>query len=62
MMYLQELIRKNGHKLIRWNEGKAGQKYVSVFDYSVSNGGTYDGFRYYNRYYVDITGENDGQQ
>lgn len=60
MMYLEELIKKNGHQLIRWNEGKEGREYVSVFDYSVSNGGTYDSFRYYNGFYVDITEENDG--
>jgi len=55
MMYLEELIKKNGHKLVRYNEGIARHKYMKVFDYSVKYGGTFDGFRYYNDYYVDIT-------
>ena len=55
MMYLQELIEKNGHKLVKWDRVEDGRKYISVFDYSMSNGGTYDSFRYYNNYCVDIT-------
>ena len=54
MMYLEELIKKNGHKLVRYNEGIAGHKYMKVFDYSNKYGGTFDSFKYYNDYYVEI--------
>ena len=55
MMCLKELVEKNGHKLVRYNEGIAGHKYMKVFDYSVKYGGTFDSFKYYNDYYVDVT-------
>ena len=54
-MYLKELINKNGHKLVRYNEAVAGHNYMNVFDYSVKYGGTLDSFKYYNNYYVDVT-------
>lgn len=54
-MYLKELIKKNGHKLVRYNEGVVGHKYMKVFDYSVKYGGTLDSYKYYNDYYVDVT-------
>ena len=55
MMYLKELIRKNGHKLVKYNEGIIGHKYMKVFDYCVRFGVTFDSYKYYNDYYVDIT-------
>ena len=54
-MCLEELIKKNGHKLVRYNEGITGHKYMKVFDYSVKYGETFDSFKYYNNFYVDIT-------
>lgn len=55
MMSLKELIEKNKHKLIRYNEGIVGHRYMKVFDYSKKYGGTFDSFKYYNNYYVDVT-------
>lgn len=54
MNYLKDLVHKNGHKLVKYNECKADIKYISVFDYSVKYGGTYDGFKYYNNYVVAV--------
>lgn len=54
-MCLKELVKKNGHKLVRYNEGIKGHTYIKVFDYSVKYGGTFDSFKYYNDYYVDVT-------
>ena len=48
MMYLKDLVKKNNHKIVKYNECKAGKRYISVFDYSIQHGGTYDGFKYYN--------------
>lgn len=52
---LKELIKKNGHKLVRYNETVAGHKHEKVFDYSIRHGGTVDSFKYYNDYVVDVT-------
>jgi len=57
---LKELIKKNGHKLVRHNETVAGHKYENVFDYSVRHGGTVDSFKYYNFYVVDVTNNPQG--
>ena len=54
-MYLKELLNKNGHKLVRYNNCIAGHKYESVFNYSARHGGTVDSFKYYNDYVIDIT-------
>ena len=50
MLFLRELIQHNGH-----NEAIAGHIYMSVFNYSEKHGGTFDSFKYYNDYVVDIT-------
>ena len=54
-MCLKELLERNGHKLVRYNNCIAGHKYESVFNYSESHGGTFDSFKYYNDYVVDVT-------
>ena len=54
-MFLKELLEKNGHKLVRHNNCIAGHKYESVFNYSERYGGTFDSFKYYNDYVVDVT-------
>lgn len=53
--FLLELIQKNGHKLVRYNETVKGKKYVPVFEYSVMHGGTLDSYRYYNDYVVEVS-------
>lgn len=53
-LYLKELLEKNGHKLVRYNECVSGHKYESVFNYSDRQGGTIDSFQYYNDYVVDV--------
>lgn len=55
MLFLRELIQQNGHKLVRYNEAIAGHIYMSVFNYSEKHVGTFDNFKYYNDYVVDIT-------
>lgn len=57
MVQLKELIRANGHKLVRYDQCKPGRTYKSVFAYSNGAGGTLDSFRYYNDYVVDVTKE-----
>jgi hypothetical protein len=57
MQYLAELINSNNHKLVKYNEIKENHKYMSIFDYSIKYGGTYDGFKYYNNYVVEISFE-----
>lgn len=54
MMYLKDLVKKNNHKIVKYNECKAGKRYISVFDYSIQHGGTYDGFKYYNEYVIEV--------
>lgn len=55
MMFLRELIKKNGHKLVKYNECIHGHKCERVFEYSERYGGTFDSFKFYNDYVVDIT-------
>lgn len=54
-MFLKELLEKNGHKLVRYDNCIDGHKYESVFSYSERHGGTFDSFKYYNNYVIDIT-------
>lgn len=59
-----DLVQKNGHKLIHFDPNvgtipaEANHKYMSVFDYSIKYGGTYDSSKYYNNNVVDVTQNN----
>ena len=55
MRYLKDIVKENGHKLIKYNQCLQNHQYVSVFNYSERYGGTYDSFKYYNDYVVDVT-------
>lgn len=55
MTSLRKLIQQNRHKLVLYNETTTGHIYMSVFNYSQKYGGTFDSFKYYNDYVVDIT-------
>lgn len=55
MKYLSELLKINGHKLVTYDQCEEDHRYMTVFEYSVKYGGTYDSFKYYNNYLVDIT-------
>lgn len=56
-----DLVQKNGHKLIHFNPNagiilaEANHKYMSVFDYSIKYGRTYDNSKYHNNNVVDVT-------
>lgn len=55
MKYLKDLIKENGHKLVRYNETDTNNHvYMTVINYSTMHGGTYDSFKYYNNYVVEI--------
>ena len=54
MKFLNELIKENGHKLVLYNKCQHGREYMTVFNYSKKYGGTYDSFKYYNNYVVEI--------
>lgn len=53
-MFLKELVEKNGDKIVRYNECKEGKKYMSIFNYSEKYGGTFDSFKYYNEYVIEL--------
>lgn len=53
-MFLSELIKQNGDKLVLYNQCRDGYNYMSVFNYSKKYGGTHDSFKYYNNYVVEI--------
>lgn len=53
-MTLAQLVEKNGHKIVRYNDAKVGHEYIGVFEYSTTNGGTMDSHKYYNDYYIEI--------
>lgn len=54
MKYLKDLIKSNNHKLVLYNQAKENKQYMTVFNYSKKYGGTYDSFKYYNNYVVEI--------
>lgn len=54
MKYLSELLKENNHKLIPYNKAEMNHEYITVFDYSKKYGGTYDSFKYYNNYVIEI--------
>ena len=52
-MSLKELLEKHNKILVRYNEVLSSDTgIISVFNFSNSNGGTYDSFMYYNDYVV----------
>ena len=56
-LFLKDLVKKNGDKIVYYNECKIGKKYMSVFNYSEKYGGTIDSFKYYNEYVIEIGDE-----
>lgn len=54
MKFFKDLVAENGHKIVRFDQCLDGKKYISAFDYSKKYGGTYDGFKYYNDYFVEV--------
>jgi len=59
MKYFKDLVKENGHELKHYKEPLPQyHKAMTVFDYSIKYGqqygGTYDSFKYYNDYYVDL--------
>lgn len=56
-MFLKDLVEKNGDKIVHYKNGKADKKYMSVFDYSEKFGGTFDSFKYYNDYVIELGDE-----
>jgi len=55
MLTLQDLVKKNNHKLVKYDQCEISRNYISVFNYSEAYGGTYNSFRYYNDFVVDVT-------
>ena len=53
-MFLKDLLKINGDKLIYYKNCDVCKKYMSVFDYSQKYGGTFDSFKYYNNYVVEL--------
>lgn len=53
-MFLKDLVEKNGDKIVHYTKAKIDKKYVSVFNYSEKYGGTYDSFKYYNDYVIEL--------
>lgn len=54
MKFLKDLVKENGHKIVRYNQTKENYKYMSVFNYSEKYGGTIDSFQYYNDYVIEL--------
>ena len=53
-MFLKDLVKKNGDKIVKYNNCKEDKKYMSVFNYSEKYGGTFDSFKYYNDYVIEL--------
>ena len=56
-MFLKDLVEKNGNKIVRYDNCRADKKYMSVFNYSEKYGGTFDSFKYYNDYVIELGDE-----
>ncbi len=56
-MFLVELVKNNGDKIVHYTKCKQDKKYMLVFKYSEMYGGTYDSFRYYNDYVIELGDE-----
>ena len=56
-MFLKDLVYSNEDRIVHYTKCKDGNKYVSVFDYSAKYGGTFDSFKYYNDYVIELGGK-----
>lgn len=56
-MFLKDLVKKNGDKIVRYDNCKADKEYMSVFNYSEKYSGTFDSFKYYNGYVIELGAE-----
>ena len=56
-MFLKDLVDSNGDRIVHYTKCKDENKYVSVFDYSAKYGGTFDSFKYYNDYVIELGGK-----
>lgn len=54
MKFLKDLVEENGHKIMHYTQVRENHNYMSVFDYSVKYGGTYDSFKFYNDYVIEV--------
>lgn len=54
MNCLLDLLNKNGDKLVHFTRCIENKKYMSVFNYSEYYGGTFDSFKYYNDYVIEL--------
>ena len=53
-MFLKDLVDSNRDRIVHYTKCKDENKYVSVFNYSVKYGGTFDSFKYYNDYVIEL--------
>ena len=56
-MFLKALGYSNEDRIVHYTKCKDGNIYVSVFNYSVKYGGTFDSFKYYNDYVIELGGK-----
>lgn len=54
VVYLSDILKKNGDKLVRYNKGKQGKEYMFMFTYSTRYGGAVDSHKYYNDWVVEL--------
>lgn len=54
MKYFKELVSDNNDKIVAYNDTTINKLYVSVFDYSVKYGGSFDSHKYYNNFVVEV--------
>ena len=59
-MFLKDLVKNNGDKIVHYKSCKKDKKYINVFNYSERYGGTFDSFRYYNDYVIEL-GDNNNE-
>ena len=61
-MFLKDLVDSNGDRIVHYTKCKDENKYVSVFNYSAKYGGTFDSFKYYNDYVIELGGKTNERQ
>ena len=53
-LFLKDLVDSNGDRIVHYTKCKDENTYVSVFNYSEKYGGTFDSFKYYNDYVIEL--------